>query len=130
MNRRSQQSKGVLALYLVIALSACTAINVHQKPPSDWPKLQVSIHKVGFWEMQKICGGSYLSGVLTQYMGCAWIYFDKGTCEVYYAADDKESAANVIEHEVMHCEGYDHIGSSTLKDGWEQWKADQRRAMK
>jgi len=131
MNRRQQQSKPVfIALLLVMALGACTAINVHQKPPSDWPKLNVSIHKVGFRELQKICGGSYAIGLLTQYMGCAWIYFEKGTCEVYYAADDKDSATHVIEHEVMHCEGYDHIGSSALADGWGEWKASQRRAEK
>lgn len=125
MNRRQQQSKGLLATYLSL-LAGCTMINTHKQPPSDWPKLKTSIHKVGFWELQKICG-SLGGGLITQNFGCAWIFFDKGTCEVYFAADDQESADLVIAHELMHCDGFDHLGSQALAQGWIEWKAHQRR---
>lgn len=126
INRKSQQSKGALAVYLLLA--GCTAINVHQEPPKDWPKLEISYHKVGFWEMQRHCGTSGPKFLLFQSFGCAWIDFDAMTCRIYYAAQDTESAALVIEHEEEHCRGFDHIGSSTLRDYWENWKRGQATA--
>jgi len=113
---------GFLILLIVFILSGCTAIG-HKAPPNDWPQLQVSIHKVGFWELQTICGGGGLMVLAFQYFGCAWIYFNDMTCKVYYAADD-ESGQSVIEHELEHCRGMDHMGSSMLADGWEQWKRE------
>lgn len=127
MNRRSQQSKGLVAVYLALGLSACTVINVNQKPPSDWPKLSVSVHKLSFYETQKACGGGIFSTLLGVHrFACAWIHFDKQTCTIYTATDDP----HVMEHELAHCEGYDHIGSTTLADGWRDWKANNRSAMK
>jgi len=136
MDRHSQISKpGVIAGFITgLVMSwavqqwGCTAINVHQEPPKDWPKLSVSIQKVGFWEMQTLCGGNPLMAALglKNYFGCAWIRFDTNTCVVYYSSDD-EHGKLVIEHELMHCEGYDHIGSSSLADGWEQWKKENRK---
>jgi hypothetical protein len=130
INRRSQQSKGLIGVYLVLVLSACTAINIHQEPPSDWPKLETTTHKVGFWEMQRHCGTSGLKFLLTQSLACAWIDFNTMTCRIYYAADDEHSAAHAIEHEKDHCEGRDHIGSTHLRDGWENWKRGQVTANK
>ena len=111
MNRKQQQSRGLVAVYLALALSACTVINVNQKPPSDWPKLSVSVHKLSFYETQKACGGGIFSTLLGVHrFACAWIHFDKQTCTIYTATDDP----HVMEHELAHCEGYDHIGSTTL----------------
>jgi len=107
------------AAILAMTLTACTAIDTHRQPPSDWPALTVNVQKVGFWELQRVCGGN----VLMQYFGCAIIYFAMMLCRIYYAADD-ESAEYVIGHEKMHCRGHDHIGSSALADGWEKWKRE------
>jgi len=107
------------AAILAVTLTACTAIDTHRQPPADWPNLEVTVQKVGFWELQRVCGGN----LITQYFGCAWIYFATMVCNVFYAADD-ESAVYVIEHEKMHCRGHDHIGSSMLADGWEKWKKE------
>lgn len=118
----------IVFIAVMVWLSGCTAINVHQEPPKDWPKLLVSIQKVGFWEMQTLCGGNPLMAALglKNYFGCAWIQFDTNTCVVYYSSDD-EHGKLVIEHELMHCEGYDHIGSSSFADGWEEWKKENRK---
>ena len=129
MKRRKQLSKGSVGVYLALILSACTAINVHDAPPKDWPKLTEGVKKVGYWEMQTYCGTSGLSFLLTQSFACALINFNDMTCTIYYAADD-ETAIYAIEHEETHCKGHDHIGSSLLRDAWSEWKRDNRRVGK
>jgi len=111
----------------LLALTGCTAIG-HKPPPADWPKLTVSEHKVGFWELQKICG-SLGGGLITQHFGCAWIYFHNMTCEIYYASDD-EYGVMVLEHEREHCKGKDHYGASTMADAWTDWKKDNQNVQR
>lgn len=114
------------AILLCVLLTGCSAIDMHKPPPSDWPTLAISYHKVGFWEMQRHCGTSGPKFLLMQAFGCAWIDFDSMTCRIYYAAEDEASAALVIEHEEEHCRGRDHVGASTLRNLWENWKRGQR----
>ena len=124
VNRKHQLSKGSVVVYLAL-LVGCTAINVHDAPPKDWPKLTVGVKKVGFWELQGICGG----GFWQQKFACPLINFNDRTCLIVYAADD-ETAIYAIEHEEKHCKGHDHIGSSLLRDAWSEWKRDNRRVGK
>ena len=125
--RPSHVAAAVLIPALIV--TACTAIDLHNEPPADWPKLTVGVHKLGFWEMQSYCGTSGLMFLVTQSMACAVINFNDMTCTIYYAADD-ETGAMAIEHEEMHCKGHDHIGSSHLRDAWSEWKLNNRSAGK
>ncbi len=122
MNRRSQQSKPVfIALLLILALGACTLINEHKLPPKDWPNLEVTVYETGFSETQEKCGWSVLGAVLVgPILGCAYINFDKMKCDIYLWVN------SVLDHELLHCKGYDHIGSSRLADYWEQWKKENK----
>ena len=96
---------------LLVFLPGCTAIDMHREPPKDWPKLTVTEHKVGFWELQTICGGS----VIAQYVACARIFFKDNACKIYYVSGD-EYGRLAVEHEREHCNGRDHVGSSALRD--------------
>lgn len=105
----------------------CTVINVHQEPPQDWPELEIIYNKVDFWTLQKECGTIGPMFLLFQSLGCAWIRFDEMTCNVYYYSGlDSDSKVSVIEHEKMHCHGYDHIGSKTLYNAWEAYKKEKK----
>lgn len=106
-------------------ISGCTAINIHKAPPHDWPKLEMTVTKLGFMELQSVCEAS----ILMQRFACANINFDTMTCKVYYFSDD-EYGKLALEHEEMHCLGYDHIGSSELAGWWHNWKQQNRSALK
>jgi hypothetical protein len=122
MNRRSQQSKPTFAaLLLVMALGACTIVNEHRAPPADWPELTVTINETSFKETQDKCGWNVVAAVLIGPMfGCAYVNFDQMKCDVYLWLNA------VLEHELLHCKGYDHIGSTALADYWEQWKKEKK----
>lgn len=118
MNRRQQISRGSLLIYFALLLTGCTMISVDRKPPADWPKLEVSIVKLGFLKTQQKCGGN----ILMQTFACAEIRFDMMTCTIWTSTDD----VYVVEHELAHCEGHEHVGSSHLSDVWDEWKKYQR----
>jgi len=122
MNRRSQQSKPTfIALLLVLFMGACTIVNEHRAPPADWPNLEVSITEGGFWETQERCDRNVAVVVLIgPALGCAYVNFDEMKCRIYLWLNA------VLEHELLHCKGYDHIGSTDLADYWEQWKKDKK----
>lgn len=121
---------GFCVLLLILLLcAACTAINVHQAPPKDWPKLTVGVVKTGFWNMQTYCGTGGLMFLVQQSLACAVINFNDMTCTIFYAADD-DTGLMAIEHEELHCLGHDHIGSSQLADAWKEFKSQNRRAGK
>lgn len=123
INRKHQLSKGSIGIYLSL-LVGCTAINVHDAPPKDWPKLERKTVKLGFYDLQVACGGSALMLMLgAYYSACAWVNFDTMTCTTFYAGDDDDEYVILAkEHEDTHCLGYDHIGSSMFADYWASWK--------
>lgn len=120
LNRKSQRSRGSIFVYLaLVLLSACTVVNEHKAPPPDWPKLEVTVTEGGFWETQERCDRNPLVVVLIgPALGCAWINFDEMRCRIYLWVN------SVLEHELLHCQGYDHYGSSQLADYWEEWKRE------
>lgn len=126
MNRRRQQSKPTfIALLLVMALGACTVINEHRAPPSDFPELKITVNELGFWETQEKCDWSPALVILIgPRLGCAKYDFQKMTCDIYLWVN------SILEHELLHCKGYDHIGSSQIRDHWNEWKQSQRMAEK
>ena len=102
---------GLLAALLV----GCTTIDSHTTPPSDWPNLAVAEHVVSSHAMLDACM-PYM-GFLQFPLACAIIFFEKLTCDIYVTGPAH------LEHERMHCAGYDHIGDSTLRDAWEEYKS-------
>lgn len=96
----------------------CTIVDQHRAPPADWPELKRIIHKVGYWELQKICGRD---GILFGCGGYAIVDLAARTCTIYYTGDG-EWGQRALEHEEDHCQGKDHIGMKTLANLWEKYK--------
>ena len=57
----------------------------------------------------------YVNSIAMIPVACAQFDFVNRRCYVWYNADDPPSAAT-IEHERLHCQGYDHTGETTLRD--------------
>ena len=91
----------------LLLLSGCTMIDMHTPPPADWPKLEIV--RVASKDMVPYCGWLMIA--------CANVNFDTMRCTVY--ADEGWT----LEHEMEHCAGRDHIGSTAFRDYWEAWKA-------
>lgn len=130
-NRTEKWLFAAAAIYASVVLSSCTIIDSNRKPPADWPKLEVTEKKVGFWEMQALCqsngassevtAGVLATFLLKQYAACTVIYFDTKLATIYYASDDEYGRLAVV-HERRHTKGYDHIGGTTLRDAWAAWR--------
>jgi len=58
--------------------------------------------------------------LLVQILACANVDFDTMTCDIYFPIGEAQS---VMDHELKHCQGWDHAGSTEFKDYWEKWKA-------
>lgn len=111
-----------LALVLaVLALCACTVIS-QRHGPDDWPRLMVREPELTAWEVVRHCyryTPLWAKAMLGFNVACAEIDLRDMSCTVYAAPGDAASR----EHELDHCSGRDHVGSSLLRDLWARWKA-------
>lgn len=111
----------IIMAALCLLLAGCTAVNIHQKPPDDWPVLEKKVIHLGFYDTQVACGGNLLTALLGYHKyACVYVNFDTMTCTVYTATDDEYA----LEHEDTHCRGFEHYGSNVLATYWRAWKAE------
>lgn len=94
---------------LVFSLGACTTIG--HEPVEGWPKLEVIEHHVPHHVMRDHCAkyapwGSYPEA-------CAEFNLAEGRCDLWFSADFPPPQA-FIEHERLHCAGYDHVGEENM----------------
>lgn len=99
----------ITAPLVVFSLGACTTIG-HEKV-EGWPNLKVTEHRVPHHEMRDRCAkyapwGSYPEA-------CAEFNLNAGTCDIWLSADFPPPAA-FVEHERLHCHGYDHVGEENM----------------
>lgn len=106
----------VLFLFLLTGCSLVfTHIDYSNPPPADWPQLKIEEHYADEATVKKMCALDKYAIIL----GCAHPEFDLGKCVIWY-----ENGAGdwVKKHEHAHCRGYDHPGSTTMRDAWERYK--------
>jgi hypothetical protein len=89
-------------------------VDTERGPPPDWPELQVHV-SVTDRDLASLCR---LQSGLSPLIGCAMVDFNRRSCTVYLRF---ESPA-VLEHERLHCLGYDHPAEATLRNAWEAFK--------
>ena len=114
-----------LIVGLLVLLAGCaTTIDNHTPPPSDWPTVAVVENQVSVGVLYQQCWKyvpewmKWLGAIVE---GCAEIDFKKNVCTIWVRGDGFANAA-IMEHERLHCQGYDHIGDSILRDEWEHYK--------
>ena len=106
------------ALLLTVFVSGCTVIG-HEKI-EGWPELAVTEHYVSHKEMRDRCG-KYL-GPFSSPEACAEFNLDTKRCDIWFSADFPP-AAFIVEHERLHCGGFDHVGETEMRDFLAKWKA-------
>ena len=110
-----------LTLAAILALGGCVEIG-HKPAPADWPKLRVEIHKVPDRVVVDECAKRI--DVPPFVKACAVIEFDKNLCTVWASSDFPDAA--ILKHELLHCEGRDHVGEDTLERAWASRKSIPR----
>jgi hypothetical protein len=110
MKRRRQQLGGRVSLVLLaLLLTACTIIG-HEKV-ADWPALEVYEHYVPEAQMRERCSKYVAFGMSPQ--ACAEFDFARSRCDLWFSSDFPPTRG-MVEHERLHCRGYDHIGMGTM----------------
>lgn len=106
---------------VMLFLSGCASIDYDRGPAADWPALEIRIIKQDFKQVQRTCRNDFWPA--QQVNGCAIFEFAALICHIYTWTDDRR----VIEHERAHCAGYDHPGSSAMRDAWARFKSEAKR---
>ena len=95
---------------LLAALAGCAAID-HQ-PVEGWPALEIVEHYVPADEMMQRCRKYAGFGALP--LGCAEFNLAARRCDIWLSESFAPRA--LLEHERLHCRGYDHVGATAMRD--------------
>lgn len=120
MRRRRQLGGPASLLLLALALSACTLVG-HRKV-AGWPEMQIVEHYVPNAEMRERCAKYVGFGMSPA--ACAEFSLAENRCDVWYSADFPPTRS-IVEHERLHCQGYDHIGGTTLQGLLNRYRASE-----
>lgn len=110
--------RGIVALGGFLLLAGCGALNEY--PVEGWPTLTVVEHHVAESAMRERCS-RYVSMGMTP-MACAEVDLHAARCDIWYGSGTPP--AYVVEHERMHCQGYDHAGSTTMEEMLRRYRAE------
>lgn len=107
------------ALYAVLAgaLGACSAIG-HEKV-EGWPELRIVEHYVPAEAMLGRCRKYVGFGSLP--LACAEFNLAARRCDIWLSEGFAPRA--VLEHERLHCRGYDHVGATNMRDLFARYQA-------
>ena len=115
---RHYLKSSVVALLLASTyLPGCTIVG-HEKV-LGWPELTVREHYVPHRVMRDKCAKYVPFGMSPD--ACMEFNLNAGTCDIWYSADFPPGPG-VVEHERLHCRGYDHIGGTVLSRAVAAWK--------
>ena len=117
MMRTALFSAAYAAMLPMLANCGIVPIDVHQPPEADFPELVVVTHVVPQQVMLEQCAATNRTGPLA----CASVDLDTLMCTIWYSADVPPTS-EIVEHEQLHCKGYDHVGESTIRDLWQKFK--------
>lgn len=121
---RMKRRAANLLLFLGISLlqAACTTVDSHQKV-EGWPLLTVHEHHVPHSVMRDRCVKYTAFGSYPE--ACAEFNLATRRCDIWFSADFPPSKA-MVEHERLHCAGYDHVGETNMKDFLARYLAEER----
>lgn len=106
---------GVLPVLALLG-GGCTVVG--HIPTPDWPALSVTENKVDVATMMEHCS-RYTNFLTWPPMACSEFDLHARTCHIWYVWDIH------LEHERLHCAGYDHVGGSTMREAVVSLRAAQ-----
>ena len=105
--------------YVLLAalLSACSTME-HERV-EGWPELQIVEHRVVAETMFERC--RKYAGFGSVPLACAEFNLATRRCDIWLS----ESMAwpTIVEHERLHCRGYDHVGDTNMRDFLARYQA-------
>jgi hypothetical protein len=111
-------------LHAVLAVLAAGCAIGHQRV-EGWPKLEIVEHYVPHAEMRDRCKPYVGWGM--EPAACAEFDLARGKCHIWFSADFPPQKV-IIDHERLHCAGYDHIGSTNMQRFLDQHLASRAAA--
>ena len=102
--------RSAVFVLLALALQGCTIVG-HERV-AGWPQLAVYEHYVPEAELRNRCAQYVAFGMSPQ--ACAEFDFSRLRCDLWFSADFPPTRS-MIEHERLHCQGYDHVGMRTME---------------
>ena len=106
---------------LVVLLTAgCSTIDPHNRV-EGWPELQVIEYRVAYEEMRARCDRYVAFGMIP--LACAEFHLDARSCHIWLDRD--YAPAHIVEHERMHCLGYQHPGDDGMAVMFGKWRASR-----
>jgi hypothetical protein len=121
MGSRMRLAALVAAAAAGAAAAGCAGIG-HEKV-AGWPRLVVVEHYVPHAEMRSRCS-RYVVRFGARPLACAQFDFAAGRCDIWYSAE-LGRRPDLIEHERLHCAGYDHPGEQAMKRMLAAWHRQQ-----
>ena len=113
----------ITAPLVVLSLGACTTIG--HEPVDGWPVLEVVEHHVPHHVMRDRCAKYAGWGSFPE--ACAEFDLAGAKCHLWFSADFPPERW-MIEHERLHCAGYDHVGEEHMSQLLAVYKATAPRA--
>jgi hypothetical protein len=106
---RIQWANRALTPILFFVVAGCSTI-AHERV-EGWPELQIVEHRVPAEEMVSRC--QKYTGAAALPLACAEFNLVARRCDIWLSQSFAPRA--IVEHERMHCAGYDHVGSTNMK---------------
>jgi hypothetical protein len=102
---------------VAVFLGACSSIG-HEKV-EGWPQLEIVEHYVPAQAMRERCRKYVGFGSVP--LACAEWNLATRRCDIWLS--ESFAPRGIVEHERLHCRGYDHVGATTMRDFLARYQA-------
>lgn len=106
-----------LFVLLAALLSACSSMD-HERV-EGWPQLEIVEHRVPAETMLERC--RKYAGFGSVPLACAEFNLVARRCDIWLS--ESFAPSGVVEHERLHCRGYDHLGDTNMRDFLARYQA-------
>jgi hypothetical protein len=102
---------------MAMLVTACSTMD-HERV-EGWPELQIVEHHVPAPAMLERC--RKYAGFGSVPLACAEFNLVARRCDIWLSEGFALSA--IVEHERLHCRGYDHVGATNMRDFLARYQA-------
>lgn len=106
-----------LSVLLAALVSACSTMD-HERV-EGWPQLQIVEHYVPAETMLQRC--RKYAGFGSVPLACAEFNLVARRCDIWLS--QSMAWPSLVEHERLHCRGYDHVGETNMRDFLARYQA-------
>jgi hypothetical protein len=115
--------RAVASLLLCTLAAGCTVVG-HERV-EGWPELEIVEHRVPHRVMRDRC--MPYAALLVSPEACAEFDFANRKCHIWFSSDFPPPQA-FVEHEHLHCRGFDHIGQKGMDQALRSYLNVQKTA--